>query len=168
MVSALQELLSLVEAKSTVEPWAAEMMKDAGLKGKPGPDMSDTGDGRFITNDQADAAKKALKAAGHKLRTSGSWVTITHAKNPGKGMTFDFDTDGEGVAVRFFDRSIKEDAPKDNRMYGMDAPTNREKLISTIEGFTGTLESMPYHEISLADLQAIAAALKNSATGAGK
>ena len=57
--------------------------------------------------------------------------------------------------------SLIEDAPKSNRMYGMDAPTDREKLISQIEGFTGTLESVPYNKISTEDLQKILAALKS-------
>lgn len=45
-------------------------------------------------------------------------------------------------------------------MYGMDASTDREKLISQIEGFTGTLESVPYNKISIEDLQKILKALK--------
>ncbi len=55
---------------------------------------------------------------------------------------------------------LQEDAPKTNRMYGMDASTDREKLISQIEGFTGTLESVPYNKISTEDLQKILKALK--------
>lgn len=153
-MKALQDLLSLVEATSTVEAWAVEMLKDAGLKLKPGPSMSDTGDGEFISDDEAQAAMKALKDAGHKKRTSGSWIIITHKEDPGKGMSFDYDNDGGQVAVRFFDRNVKEGVQK-NRMYGMDAPTDREKLISKIESRTGTLESVPYHKISTGDLKKI-------------
>ncbi len=56
----------------------------------------------------------------------------------------------------------KSDPPRDNRMYGMPAPTVREMLISRIEGFTGSLETVPYHLISIQDLEKILAALAKS------
>lgn len=83
--------------------------------------------------------KVSLKDIGGKVVQAGEKVQESR-------MPFGLD----GAAKGFADLSIKA---KD-----LDV---REKLISQIEGHTGTLESVPYSKISTEDLRKILAAFKN-------
>jgi len=151
VVSTLRELLSLSEAKKQfdhdecvkfVEGWVS--MGDAEEMAEEGATLAQImkqfwGDVDDDSDRRAEAKKIGLtKALAREIMSN---VLDNHDIELGRGRT-------------------DEDAPKSNRMYGMDAPTDREKLISQIEGHTGTLDSMPYDKISTDDLKKILKALK--------
>lgn len=151
-MSTLRELLSLTEAKKKfdhdacvkfVEGWCSTNLEDYL--------HIEEAEEQFWEDVDSDPERKAeAKRIGLTKAMAGDIIWQVADK---MGLHNDHDND---------DDPLDEAAPASNRMYGMDAPTDREKLISQIEGHTGTLDSMPYDKISTDDLKKILKALKAS------
>lgn len=95
---------AVTEGKSTTDPWAAKMLKTAGISGGSSIDMADTGDGRWVTMAKAEAALEKLVAAGYKKRGKGAWITVTDPETK-NGMSFDYDgPEDKRVGLRFFEK----------------------------------------------------------------
>jgi translation initiation factor IF-1 len=97
----------LEEGKSTVDAWAAAMIKASGIKIPAGPATSDTGDGYWISSKQFDKLIAGLKAAGYKHSAARS-AHVYDLKSKKRGMSFDFDdpNDKDMVGIRFFDEGM--------------------------------------------------------------
>jgi hypothetical protein len=109
MFKTLQELTTISETTSVTYPWAKDMAKAAGLKGPFGPEMSDTGDGKFIKKAKSEAAIAGLKQAGYKIHSNEDCDTVHDKDNKKRGMAFQYDEDEPTLAaVRFFDETLAE------------------------------------------------------------
>lgn len=114
-MSVLKELTTLTEAKDKSEmlSWCATMIKDSGAKLPRGPEMSDTGDGHWITKASAEKILDNFKTAGYKVSGKSDFKIVKFKGTMKKGITFDYDDPDEKnkVGLRFFDESpISEDA----------------------------------------------------------
>lgn len=100
----------MTTTQSIPADWAVQMMRDSGLRGSPGPDMSETGDGRYYSAPQGWDAIRRLEKAGHQKRVCAEAEVVTFKGAGSKGMTFDFDFNDDDAgrtvcAVRFFDEA---------------------------------------------------------------